>query len=78
MEVEHAQGLNTTNLYLTNTRVVGHELEVREGMVWWWGEGKTYSRVPTQILLREMSYWDDIPPKRRNDELEPLGACHKG
>ena len=45
MEVEHAQGPDTTNLYLTNTRVVGHELEVREGMVWWWGEGKAYYGV---------------------------------
>lgn len=25
-----------------------------------------------------MSYWDDIPPKRSKDELEPLGACHEG
>ena len=41
-------------------------------MVWQWGEGKTYSRVPTQAFLGEMSCWDDIPPKRSNDELEPL------
>ena len=47
-------------------------------MVWRWGEGKTYSGVPTQALLEEMSYWDDIPPKRSKDELEPLGACHEG
>ena len=31
MEVEHAQGLSTTNLYPTNTGVVGHGSEVREG-----------------------------------------------
>ena len=47
-------------------------------MVWQWGEGKTYSEVPTQALLGEMSYWDDIPPKRSKDELESLGACHEG
>ena len=56
----------------------GHGSEVREGMVWRWGEGKAYSRVPAQILLGKMSCWDDMPPKRGNDELEPLGACHEG
>ena len=40
-------------------------------------EGKTYSRVPTQALLREMSCWDDILSKRSKDELESLGACHE-
>ena len=34
----------------------GHEPEVREGMVWRWGERKTYSSVPAQILFGEMSY----------------------
>ena len=34
-EVKHAQGPGTTNMYLANTRVVGYESEVREGMVWW-------------------------------------------
>ena len=24
-----------------------------------------------------MSCWDDIPPKREKDKLEPLGACHE-
>ena len=76
--MEHAQGSGTTNLYPANTGVVGHRSEVREGMVWWWGEGKAYSRVLAQILLGEMSYWDDMPPKRGKDELEPSGACHKG
>ena len=28
--------------------------------------------------LGEMSCWDDIPPKKSKDELEPLGACHEG
>ena len=54
-EVEHVQGLGTTNLYPANTGVVGHGLEVREGMVWWWVEGKAYSRVPAHILLRVIS-----------------------
>ena len=57
---------------------MGHGSEVKEGMIWWWGEGKVYSEVPTQILLGEMSCWDDIPPKNRKDELEPLGAYHEG
>ena len=64
-EVEHLQGLGTTNLYPANTGVVGHGPEVRDGMVWRWGEGKAYSRVPAHILLRVISCWDDIPPKRR-------------
>ena len=41
------------------------------------GEGKAYFGIPAQILLGVMSYWDDIQSKRRKDELEPLGACHK-
>ena len=40
--------------------------------------GKTYSEIPTQVLLGEVSCWDDIPPKRSKTELEPLGACHEG
>ena len=65
-------------MYPANTRVVGHGSEVREGMVWWWGEGKAYSEVLTQILLGEMSCWDDISLKKRKDELELLGVCHEG
>ena len=42
---EYAQGLGTTNLYPTNTGVVGHGSEVRKGMVWRWGEGKAYFGV---------------------------------
>ena len=41
MEVEHPQGSGTTHLYPTNTGVVGHNLEIREGIVWWWGEGES-------------------------------------
>ena len=37
--MEHTQGSGTTNLYPADTRVVGHGLEVRESMVWRWGEG---------------------------------------
>ena len=53
---------------------------VRGKRVWFGGgeRGKTYSEVPTQSLLREVSYWDDIPPKKSKAGLEPLGACHKG
>ena len=47
-------------------------------MVGRWGEGKTYSRVPAQALLGEMSCWDDIPPKGNKDEPGPLSACHEG
>ena len=77
-ELEHAQGLNTTNLYPTNTGVVGYGSEVKRGMVWWWEEGKAYFGVPGQITLRLMSCWDDLPLKRSKDELKPLGVCHEG
>ena len=53
---------------------------VKGKRVWFGGgeRGKTYSEVPTQALLREVSYWDDIPPKKSKAGLEPLGACYKG
>ena len=63
MEGRHAQGPGLINLYPTNTghsEVMGQR---KEGMVWWWGEGETYFEVPTKALLREVSYWDDTPPK---------------
>ena len=41
-------------------------------------KGKTYSKVPAQDLLGEVSCWDDIPPKKSKAELEPLGVCHEG
>ena len=47
-------------------------------MVWRGERGKTYSRVPAQALLGEMSCWDDIPLKGSKNELGPLGACHEG
>ena len=75
--MEHMQGPNITSLYPANTGVVDHGSEVREGMVWRWGEGKAYSVVLAQILLRVMSCWDDLPPKRSKNKLEPLGACHE-
>ena len=78
MEMEHAQGSGTTNLSPTNIGVEGHRSEVREDTVWRWGEGGAYYGVPAQTLLGEMSCWDDIPPKKGKDELEPLGACHTG
>ena len=46
-------------------------------MVWHWGKGGAYSGIPAQTLLEEISCWDDIPPKREKDKLEPLGACHE-
>ena len=58
--------------------VVGHGSEVKESMVWQWGEGKTYSGVIAQVVLGEMSCWDDISPKRSKNKLEPLGVCHEG
>ena len=39
MELEYAEGSGTTHLYPANTGGVGHGLEVKEGMVWQWGEG---------------------------------------
>ena len=39
MKVEHAQNSGTTHLYPANIGAMGHGLEVREGMVWQWGEG---------------------------------------
>jgi len=45
--------------------MMGHGPEVRNDMVWWWGERKAYSGVPAHILLGVMSCWDDIPPQRR-------------
>ena len=57
--------------------VVGQGSKVKKGMVWQWGEGKAYFEVSAQVLLGEMSYWDDILPKRSKDELKSLGACHE-
>ena len=57
MEVEHAQGLDTTHLYLANTGAVGHGLEVRNGMVWRQGErgslfwGSCLSSFRRNVLL---------------------------
>ena len=55
-------------------------LWVRRKRTWFGGgeRGKTYFEVPARALLGEVSYWDDIPPKRSKIELEPLGACHVG
>ena len=47
----------------------------------WSGDGereKTYYGVLALALLGEISYWDDMPPKRSKDELKLLGACHEG
>ena len=55
-------------------------LWVRRKRTWFGGgeRGKTYFEVPARALLGEVSYWDDIPPKRSKAELEPLSACHEG
>ena len=42
------------------------------------GGGETYYGVLAYIILGEMSYWDDMPPKRSKDELELPSACHEG
>ena len=42
----HTQGSDTTYLYPANTGEVSHGLEVREGVVWQWGEGGAYFGVP--------------------------------
>ena len=47
MKVEHTQGLGTIHLYLANIEAVGHGLEVREGVVWWWEKGAVYFGIPT-------------------------------
>jgi len=73
-----AQGSDTTYLYLANTREVGHGSEVREGVVWRWGEGGSLFWGSAQALLGKMSCWDDIPPKKGKHELESLGVCYKG
>ena len=41
-------------------------------------KGEPILGVLAQTLLREMSYWDDVPPKKGKYELESLGACHGG
>ena len=63
MKERHAQGPYFTSLYPANTgysEVIGQRLE---GMVWWWGEGKTYFEVLARAFLGEVSCCDDIPPK---------------
>ena len=40
-------------------------------------KGEAYSGVLAQALLGEMSYWNDIPPKKGKHELESLNACYK-
>ena len=76
-KVEHAQGLDFTSLYPANTGGDASWVKgKRYGLVV--ERGKTYFGVPTQALLGEISYWDDILPKRSNDELEPQDACHEG
>ena len=74
----YTQGSGTTYLYPTNTGEGGHGSEVREGVVWRWGEGGAYFGVLAQALLGEMSCWDDISSKRGKHELESLDSCYRG
>ena len=55
MGVKYAQGSGTTYLYPANTEEVGHRSEVREGVVWQWGETGAYFEVLAQAFLGEMS-----------------------
>ena len=48
------QGLSITYLYPANIGEVGRGSEVREGVVWRWGEGGAYFWVLAQTLLGEM------------------------
>ena len=43
-----------------------------------WRKRGFYIRVSTQTSLGEISYWDDISPKRSKYRLGPLDACHRG
>ena len=79
MEVgARTQGSGTTYLYPTNTGEVGHRSELKEDVVWQWGERGAYFGVPAQALLGEMSCWNDNSSKRGKRELESLDACYKG
>jgi len=44
-------------LYPVNTGAVSHGSEVRQGMVWRWGEREVYYGVPALTLLGEMFSW---------------------
>ena len=72
------QGSWITYLYPANIGEVGHELEVRESVIGLWREGGAYFGVLAQVLLGEMSCWDDISPKRGKYELESVGAFYRG
>ena len=54
--------------WVRGKRRYGLAMERRESLFW----------GSLSDSFREISCWDDIPPKRRKDELEPLGACHEG
>ena len=53
------------------SEVRGHGLVVGRGK-------RPIFEVPVRALLGEVSYWDDIPPKRSKTKLKPLGAYHEG
>ena len=66
MKVEHAQGSNTTYLYLANIGEVGHEFEVREGVVWQLGEGGAYLGFPLKLFWEKYSTGMTYHPKEAN------------
>ena len=75
-KVKHAQDLGTTSLYPANigsgeSWVRGHGLAVGNGK-------KPIIGFLLRLFLGEMSCWDDMPPKRSKDELEPPSTCHEG
>ena len=41
-------------------------------------KGKPILEFPLKLLWGEMSYWDDISPKRSKYEMELLDVCHRG
>ena len=70
-KVKHAPDLGTTSLYPAN---IGSDKSWVRGKR---GHGLAVGRRKKPIL-GEMFCWDDVPPKKNKDELEPLGACHEG
>ena len=78
MGVEHTHDLGITHLYPATTSTVDHRLEVRQGMVWQWGEEESLFRDSYSSL-----FWEKCPtemtyhPKNGKTELESLSACHK-
>ena len=57
MKGKHAQDPGPTSLYPANIGhggAMGQRLEVKEGVVWWWGERKRSSHGPCPSLFWEV------------------------